>query len=294
MSFNTEFKTIILKVQQDGIAIITLNRPQQLNSFTDEMSQELVTAFQLIDSEDSIRVGVVTGAGRSFCAGASLQVDTFQFAKRSEKLQLQSHRDQGGQVALSIFNCRKPIIAAINGSAVGIGITMTLPMDIRVVAEDARVGFVFARRGIVMEACSSWFLPRLVGIGKASELVLTGRVFLAKDEASSGLFNYVVPKDQVLPKALQLAKEISENTSATSTAINKGLLNHPQKDPQSTHLIDSKWIFWSGQQPDAIEGVMSFLEKRKSNFTMKVSTDLPDFYPWWKEPKVEINGGSKL
>ncbi|MCK4790985.1 MAG: enoyl-CoA hydratase/isomerase family protein, partial [Desulfobacteraceae bacterium] len=187
-----------------------------------------------------------------------------------------------------IFKCRKPVIAAINGHAVGVGITMTLAMDIRVVAEEAKIGFVFARRGVVLEACSSWFLPRIVGISKAAEFVYTGRLFRAEEEATSGLFNYVVPSNQVLLKAMTIAREIAENTSAVSVALSKGLLWHglSENDPQSAHLIDSRCFFWAGLQKDAYEGIQSFLEKRAPRFTMRPSSDMPDFYPWWKETKV--------
>ena len=180
------------------------------------------------------------------------------------------------------------MIAAINGHAVGAGITMTLPMDIRIVAEDAKIGFVFTRRGVVPEACSSWFLPRIVGISKATELIYTGRVFHAAEETNSGLFNYVVQCDEVLSKAMTIAKEIKEHTSPVSVALSKALLWHglAEDDPQSAHLIDSRCFFWAGRQKDAYEGVQSFLDKRPPQFTMSASTDMPDFYPWWKEPKV--------
>jgi len=198
------------------------------------------------------------------------------------------HRDGGGQIALAIFRCRKPVIAAINGHAVGVGITMTLPMDIRIVSEDAKIGFVFTRRGVVPEACSSWFLPRIVGISKAAEWIYTGRVFRASEEAKSGLFNYVVPQAKVVDKAMALAREIAENTSAVSVALSRALLWHglAEGDPQSVHLIDSRCFYWMGHQKDSQEGVESFLEKRPPKFDMKVSSDMPDFYPWWKEPKV--------
>jgi enoyl-CoA hydratase/carnithine racemase len=201
---------------------------------------------------------------------------------------ISEHRDGGGQVALAIFRCRKPVIAAINGHAVGVGITMTLPMDIRIVAEDAKIGFVFARRGVVPEACSSWFLPRIVGISKATEWIYTGRVFRAAEEAASGLFNYVVPQEQVFKKAMTIAREIAEHTSPVSVALSKALLWHgfAEDDPQSVHLIDSRCFYWMGHQKDSREGVESFLGKRPPKFTMKVSSDMPDFYPWWKEPKV--------
>jgi enoyl-CoA hydratase/carnithine racemase len=201
---------------------------------------------------------------------------------------ISEHRDGGGQVALAIFRCRKPVIAAINGHAVGVGITMTLPMDMRIVSEEARIGFVFTRRGVVPEACSSWFLPRIVGASKAAEWIYTGRVFRASEEAASGLFNYVVPRDKVLDKAMMIAREIAENTSAVSVALSKALLWHglAEGDPQSVHLIDSRCFYWMGHQQDTREGVESFLEKRPPKFSMKVSSDMPDFYPWWKEIKV--------
>ena len=203
-------------------------------------------------------------------------------------MRIGEHRDGGGQVSLAIFRCRKPVIAAINGHAVGVGITMTLPMDIRIVSENAKIGFVFTRRGVVPEACSSWFLPRIVGISKAAEWIYTGRVFRASEEATSGLFSYVVPQEKVLDKAMTVAREIAENTSAVSVALSKALLWHglAEGDPQSVHLIDSRCFYWMGHQNDSHEGVESFLEKRPPKFAMKVSSDMPDFYPWWKEPKV--------
>jgi enoyl-CoA hydratase/carnithine racemase len=249
-----------------------------------------VETFREASQDDTVRAVVVTGAGKAFCAGADLSAggSTFDADKAGEEVGLTGHRDGGGQVSLEIFACRKPVIAAINGHAVGVGITMTLPMDIRVVSEDAKIGFVFARRGIVPEACSSWFLPRIVGIGKATELCLTGRVFRAADERSSGLFNHVVPADQVLARAMDIAREIADNTSAVSVALSRALLWHGlgMPDPQQAHLIDSKCIFWAGRGADAYEGVQSFLEKRAPDFRLSPWTDMPDFYPWWIEPKV--------
>ena len=276
---------------ENGVATVTLNRPDEMNAFTPTMRTELVGIFAEADRDDAVRVIVVTGAGKAFCAGADLSSGGSTFdrdVREGRKVSVNEHRDGGGQTTLAIFKCRKPVIAAINGHAVGVGITMTLAMDIRVVAEDAKIGFVFTRRGIVPEACSSWFLPRIVGISKAAELVYTGRIFRAGEEANSGLFNYVMPGDQVLPKAMAIAKEIAENTSAVSVALSKGLLWHGlgEDDPQSVHLLDSRCIFWTGREKDAYEGVQSFLEKRPPKFTMSASTDMPDFYPWWKEPKV--------
>lgn len=273
-----------------GVMVVTLHRPQAMNAFTTRMMRELIDAFGAADRDDAVRAVVVTGAGKAFCAGADLSAggSTFDDSAGGEGVGLGDHRDGGGQVSLAIFSCRKPVLAAINGAAVGVGLTMTLPMDIRIVAEDAKCGFVFARRGIVPEACSSWFLPRIVGISKAAELCYTGRVFRAREEAASGLFTYVLPANEVLARAMEIAKEIAENTSAVSVALAKALLYHglAEPDPQSVHLIDSKCIHWVGRRPDAYEGVSSFLEKRPARFTMSAWTDMPDFYPWWKEPKV--------
>jgi enoyl-CoA hydratase/carnithine racemase len=274
-----------------GVATVTLYRPEQLNAFTRTMRKELVEIFAAADQDDSVRVVVVKGAGKAFCAGADLSSGGSAFdrtAQEGRKVGIGEHRDGGGQVALAVFRCRKPVIAAINGHAVGVGITMTLPMDIRIVSEEAKIGFVFARRGVVPEACSSWFLPRIVGVSKAAEWLYTGRVFRASEEATSGLFNYVVPKEMVLDKAMTIAREIVENTSAVSVALSKALLWHglSEDDPQSVHLIDSRCFFWMGHERDSREGVESFLEKRQPKFPLKVSSDMPDFYPWWKEPKV--------
>jgi enoyl-CoA hydratase/carnithine racemase len=274
---------------QEGVAVIRLNRPEQLNAFTPLMRKELLALFQEADGDDAVRAVVVTGQGRAFCAGADLSAggSSFEKAQTAEAV-ISRHRDGGGQLALAIFNCRKPVIAAINGPAVGVGITMTLPMDIRIAAEDAKIGFVFTRRGVVPEACSSWFLPRIVGITKATELILTGRVFRAAEESQSGLFNYVLPREQVLPKALSIAREIADHTSAVSVTLSKALLWHglAENDPQSVHLIDSRCFFWASRQKDVHEGVQSFLEKRPPRFPGSPTKDLPDFYPWWKEPKV--------
>ncbi len=276
---------------RDGIAVVTLNRPERMNAFTPVMAQELIDIFAEADRDDSVRAVVVTGAGNAFCAGADLTTGETTFDStmtEGRKVSISQHRDRGGKVALAIFNCRKPVIGAINGHAVGVGITMTLPMDIRIVAADAKIGFVFARRGVVPEACSSWFLPRIVGIARATELIYTGRVFRAEEQASSGLFNYVLPSEEVLLKALAIAREIATQASAVSVALSKALLWHglTEKDPQSVHLIDSRCFHWCGRQKDAHEGILSFLEKRSPDFKLSPTKDMPDFYPWWKEPKV--------
>jgi len=274
-----------------GVATVTLHRPEQMNAFTKTMRKELVEIFAAADQDDSVRAVVVKGAGKAFCAGADLSAGGSAFDRTLQEgrnVAISEHRDGGGKVSLAIFRCRKPVIAAINGHAVGVGITMTLPMDIRIVSENAKIGFVFTRRGVVPEACSSWFLPRIVGTSKAAEWIYTGRVFRASEEAASGLFNYVVPQGKVLDKAMTIAREIAENTAAVSVALSKALLWHglAEGDPQSVHLIDSRCFYWMGHQKDSREGVDSFLEKRPPKFGMKVSSDMPDFYPWWKEPKV--------
>lgn len=284
-----EFTQIKYEVA-DRVALITHNRPEQMNAFTYSMCHEMIYALDQADQDDGVRAVVVTGAGRAFCAGADLSGGG-SFVHKDEHGRAQrraEHRDGGGQVVLALQRCRKPVIAAINGHAVGVGITMTLGMDMRIAAEDAKIGFVFSRRGLVMEACSSWFLPRLVGMAKAAELVYTGRVFLAKEQAASGLFNYVVPQDQVLSKAMELAREIADNTSAMSVTLSKALLQRGliDPDPQTAHLNDSRAFIWAATAADAAEGIKSFLEKRAPNFKLSPTQDLPDFYPWWQEPKV--------
>jgi enoyl-CoA hydratase/carnithine racemase len=274
---------------EDGVAQVTLYRPERMNAFTPTMRKELISIFSEADRDDGVRVVVVTGAGSAFCAGADISAGTLDQSRQDGRdVSIDEHRDGGGKVALAIFRCRKPVIAAINGAAVGIGLTMTLPMDMRVASEDARIGFVFTRRGLVPEACSSWFLPRIVGISKAAELVYTGRVFRAAEEAGSGLFNYVIPSEQVLPKAMSIAREIAENSSPVSVALSKAMLWHglSEKDPQTVHLLDSRCFYWAARGTDAREGIQSFLERRPPKFTLRVSSDLPDFYPWWREPEV--------
>ncbi|MFC1858152.1 crotonase/enoyl-CoA hydratase family protein [Thermodesulfobacteriota bacterium] len=285
-----EFTQIRYEIDRN-IAKLTLDRPDNFNAFTPTMRKELVEAFSRIDQDDTVRAVVVTGAGKAFCAGADLSAGAAAFERTHQegrKVEMRDHRDGGGQVSLAVFGSRKPVIAAINGHAVGVGITMTLPMDIRIAAEDAKIGFVFTRRGVIPEACSTWFLPRIVGVSKAAELMYTGRLFRAADESHSGLFNAVVPRAEVLPKAMAIAEEIAQNTSAVSVALTRALLwrGLAEDDPHSAHLTDSRLFYWVGQQKDAREGIQSFLEKRPPNFTMSPSSDMPEFYPWWKEPKV--------
>jgi len=270
----------------DGIATITLHRPEKLNAFTHVMRDELVGAFSKADEDDAVRAVIVTGAGRAFCAGADLSAGpaTFDYAKK-QGLDADTHRDGGGRVSLRIFEMRKPVIGAINGPAVGIGATMQLPMDLRIASSEARFGFVFTRRGIVPEACSSWFLPRLVGIGQALEWTLSGRVFGAEEALAGGLVSKVVAPDALLPAARAFAREIAENTAPVSVALTRQMMwrmlgaDHPME----AHKVDSRGIFHMGRSPDVAEGVASFMEKRKPRFGMRVSRDMPPFYPWWEE-----------
>lgn len=271
----------------DQILTITLNRPENLNAFTPVMRIELLDALNTADTDDNVRVIIVTGAGRAFCAGADLSKLGGTFDYKAED-SLETHRDGGGTVTLRIYDMKKPLIAAINGPAVGFGITMTLPMDIRLASENARMGFVFTRRGVVPEACSSWFLPRIVGISKAAEWVLTGRVFGAREAIAHGLVTELLAPDTLIPRAREIASEIVKNTSAISVALSRQLLwkmlgsNHPLE----AHKLDSKCMFWTGGKSDAKEGILSFIEKRPPGFAMKTSSEMPEFYPWWKDSQV--------
>ena len=272
----------ILHEVVDGVMTITLHRPEKLNAFTPTMMRELIDAFDRADADDAVRAVIVTGAGRAFCAGADLSGGGGTFDNTARDT-LETHRDGGGLVALRIFESKKPVIAAINGPAVGVGITMTLPMDVRLASTAARMGFVFARRGIVPEACSSWFLPRVVGISRAAEWVYTGRIFSAEEALAGGLVSRIVPPADLLATARGLAREIADNTSAVSVALSRQLLwrmlgaDHPME----AHQVDSRAIYWMGSSADAREGVAAFLEKRPARFTLRPSADLPGFYPWW-------------
>ena len=281
------YETLLTELE-DGILTVTLNRPDRLNAFTETMLRELLTCFDAADADDAVRVVIVTGAGRGFCAGADLGGGGGTFDRSGHEVAT-AHRDGGGLFSLRIFEAKKPVIAAINGAAVGVGVTMTLPMDVRIASEKAKFGFVFARRGIVPEACSSWFLPRVVGISRAMEWVATGRVFSAAEACEAGLVSRVVPPDELLPAARALAAEIAENTSAVSVALARQMLwkmlgaDHPME----AHKVDSRLIYAMGQSPDGYEGVSSFLEKRPARFPMKVSSDLPPSFPWWSERPFE-------
>ena len=276
----------------DNIATITLDRPDQLNAFTGRMMVELIDAFDQTDADDDVRAVIVTGAGRGFCAGADLSAggetyDTDALGGTRERSG--GPRDGGGLLTLRIFESLKPVIAAINGPAVGVGITMTLPMDIRLAADDAKIGFVFAKRGLVPEAASSWFLPRAVGVSRAMEWVATGRVFLAPEALEAGLVRSIHPKGELLDVARALGREIAENTAPVSVALSRQMLwrmlgaDHPME----AHKIDSRAIDTRGASEDVREGVLSFLEKRPARYPMKVSTGMPDWFPWWQEREFE-------
>lgn len=273
----------------DGVLTITLNRPERLNAWTAQMGQELRTAFDQADADDDVRAVIVTGAGRGFCAGADLASggDTFDARKR-ESVAGQS-RDNGGELTLRIFESTKPVIAAINGPAVGVGATMTLPMDVRLAADDARLGFVFARRGIIPEACSSWFLPRVVGISRAMEWVATGRVFSAQEALEGGLVRSLHPKEQLLDAARELAREIAENTASVSVALARQLMWRMlgAEHPMIAHRADSRGMVARGRSADAVEGITAFLEKRPANFPDRVSDGLPETMPGWRAPEFE-------
>ena len=289
MADSSEYTEIIYAVE-DHVATITLNRPDKLNAFTGTMMREMIDAFDRIDADDDVRVVIVTGAGRGFCAGADLSGggETFAGGGSDERTDVPGlTRDGGGLLTLRIFQCTKPVIAAVNGAAVGVGVTMTLPMDIRLASENAKFGFVFVRRGIVPEACSSWFLPRLVGISQATEWCFTGQVFSA-DEAKNGrLVRSVHSPDELLPAARAIAKEIVDNTAPVSVALTRQMLWRllGADHPMDAHRVDSRGIAERGRSADSHEGVVSFLEKRPAVFPVQVSDGLPAIFPGWEEPK---------
>jgi enoyl-CoA hydratase/carnithine racemase len=274
----------------DRVLTITLNRPERLNAWTPTMAEELIAAFDRADEDDEVRVVIVTGAGRGFCAGADLAAggETFDHSVRSPGTSGVT-RDNGGRFTLRVFASTKPVIAAINGPAVGVGATMTLPMDIRLAADDARMGFVFARRGIVPEACSSWFLPRVVGIGRAMEWVATGRVFSAQEGLEGGLLRSLHPAGELLEAANTLAREIAENTAPVSVALARRMMwtMLGAEHPMIAHRADSRGMFYRGQSLDAKEGITAFLEKRPAEFPDRVSDGLPDIFPGWAAPEFE-------
>jgi enoyl-CoA hydratase/carnithine racemase len=260
--------------------VISLNRPENLNAFTKTMQDELINVFDYTDQNDEIKSVVITGEGRAYCAGADL-VDgpnTFNYAEEGNRLSNDDLRDGGGLVALRIFRSKKPVIGAINGDAVGVGATMTLPMDIRIASESARFGFVFSRRGAVPEACSSWFLPRIVGISKALDWCYTGKVFNSQEALEHGLVSNVMPDDKLIDRALEIGSSYSSKTSAISVSLARQMIWNmlAATHPEEAHILDSMAMERMGKSPDIKEGIASFLEKRAPKFAMKVSKDLPD------------------
>ena len=292
---NHSFETLAYELE-DGVATITLNRPDKLNAFNTQMMKDLIAVFDVTDADDAVKAVIVTGAGRGFCAGADLSAggETFDYDKRGGEDQAARQRDGvqrdgGGLVSLRIYDSLKPVIAAVNGPAVGVGVTMQLPMDIRLASTEARFGLVFARRGLNPEAASSWFLPRLVGVQTALEWCYTGRVFPAQEALDRGLVRSLHAPDELLPAAKALAREIVETTAPVSIAITRQLIWRMAgaPHPMDAHRADSRGIQIRGAMGDAREGVMSFLEKRPPVFPNQVSTDLPDIWPHWEAPEFK-------
>ena len=283
-----DFQDILLDIE-DGIATITLNRPDKLNAFTGRMMYEIIAALDITDADDDVKVVIFTGAGRAFCAGADLSSGGDTFAKGGSDVQTKQGvpRDGGGLVSLRIYESLKPVIGVINGPAVGVGVTMTLPMDFRLASDTAKFGFVFAKRGIVPEACSSYFLPRLVGISQATEWVFTGRVFPASEALAGGLVRSVHAPDDLMAAAVAIAREIADNTAPVSVAMSRKMLWNMlgASHPMEAHRADSRGIQQRGRSADSKEGVVSFLEKRAAVYPDKVSGGLPDIFPGWEEPE---------
>lgn len=287
----TSFTQIIVD-KKDGVATITLNRPEKLNAYTRTMQGEIASAMDDIDADDDIRAVIFTGAGdRAFCAGADLTPEggghVFSDPNEVDDLSDERVRDGGGRLTLRLFDSTKPLISACNGVAVGVGATMQLAMDIRLASDTARYGFVFARRGIVPEACSSWFLPKIVGISQALEWCYSGRIFDAEEAKAGGLVRSIHAPGELMAAARGLAEEIAQNTSAISVAMTRAMMwrNSATEHPMMAHRIDSKAIYRMSRGDDAKEGIASFLEKRAPDYPGKVSQDMPDFYPWWDEPE---------
>jgi enoyl-CoA hydratase/carnithine racemase len=281
-----KFDSILYEIE-DSILTITLNRPEILNAFSGSMFNELMQAFDDADADDDVHAIIVTGAGRGFCAGQDLSAGEKTWEGHEEKLEATEMGDGGGELSRRLYRSLKPIIVAFNGPAVGVGLTFTLAADVRIAAQGAKMGFVFAARGIVPEGCSSWFLPRLVGISKALEWCYSARVFMAEEALAAGLIRSVHAKEELLPAARALATEFVQGSSKVSNTVLRHMmwrmLGAP--DPINAHWVDTAGINALATSPDAKEGINAFLEKRDANFPGKVSTDLPEFFPWWEEPK---------
>ncbi len=282
-----KYEEILYEVEE-GVLTITLNRPEQMNSFTPTMTREVFDAIERADADDAVRVIIFTGAGKAFCAGADLSGGLEGFDLSGGDNKAESGRDYSGKLGLRLFACKKPIIAAINGAAVGFGITLCLPMDIRICSAKSKIGFVFTQRGIIPEGCSSWFLPRLVGVSQALEWIFSGRVFGAEEALSGGLVKEVLAPEDVLPAARALAKEIASAAPvaiALSRQMVYGMLTEPH--PMAANIVETAALAYTVASSDAQEGVASFMEKRPANFSMSVSREMPSFFPWRKEPEFE-------
>jgi enoyl-CoA hydratase/carnithine racemase len=281
----------------DRVATITLARPEKLNAVNGAMVRELIAAFEVADRDDGVRAVIVTGDGRAFCAGADLSGGSEAFKTPGSEALVgadgkidyadEAMREVGGRLALVLYGLRKPVIAAVNGAAAGLGATLVLPMDIRIASENARFGFVFARRGMVLETAASFFLPRIVGISKALEWCMSGRMVAADEALASGLVSAVLPADQLLEEAQRIAREIADNAAPVSVALVRQMLwrGLGMAHPMEAHRIESRGIYARSRSADAGEGVRSFLEKRPPDFPDLVSTGMPDFYPWWTDPE---------
>lgn len=278
----TDFTMFDLKIT-DGVAVATFNRPDKMNTFTPVMMREMIQLFDQTDADDAVRAVVITGSGRAFCAGAELGIaggDTFNYSKRAsgdEIIHDGIRRDGGGRVVLRIYRSLKPVIAAVNGAAVGVGATMQLPMDFRLASTNAKFGFVFARRGITPEACSSWFLPRLVGVPTALDWVYSGRVFDAQEAKDKGLVQSLHAPDDLLPAAMELAHRVTEKSAPVSIAVSRQLIWRMMgaEHPMDAHKIDSRALQLRGQSADVKEGIESFMQKRDANFPNGVSDGFP-------------------
>lgn len=273
----------ILYSLRDGVATITLNRPERLNALTPRMREEILDALDRAIADNAVRAIVFTGSGRAFCAGPDMGGEAGVFGSPKES-RGRVTVDASGQIALRIFASTKPVIAAINGHAIGVGIGLTLPMDVRLAADTAKMGFLQARRGVMLEACSSWFLPRVVGLPRALEWVTTGRTLSAAEAVAGGLVREALPAEELLPAALELAREIADNTSSVAVAVSRQLLlrSFTLHGPAEAHLIESRLLAEMGGAPDAREGIASFRDRRAPHFPGRIPNDLPASYPWWE------------